>query len=90
MVLPTPGPPAIIIFAGHYAVWEILSLSVMLGIINAFDVPARQSLVYEMIEDKKELREVIKCFVVATKWSSVSVNSKKAVAQAVNSRCSKL
>src|ERR1700712_649230 len=46
---------AILIFAGHYAVWEILSLSVMLGIINAFDVPARQSLVYEMIEDKKDL-----------------------------------
>src|ERR1700744_2015323 len=46
---------AILILAGHYAVWEILSLSVMLGIINAFDVPARQSLVFEMIEDKKDL-----------------------------------
>jgi MFS family permease len=46
---------AILILAGHYAVWEILSLSVMLGIINAFDVPARQSLVYEMIDDKKDL-----------------------------------
>jgi MFS family permease len=46
---------AILILAGHYAVWEILSLSVLLGIINAFDVPARQSLVYEMIDDKKYL-----------------------------------
>jgi MFS family permease len=46
---------AIIILLGHYTVWEILSLSVMLGIINAFDVPARQSLVYEMIDDKKDL-----------------------------------
>jgi MFS family permease len=46
---------AVLILAGHYAVWEILSLSVMLGIINAFDVPARQSLVYEMIDDKKDL-----------------------------------
>jgi MFS family permease len=46
---------AILILAGHYAVWEILSLSVLLGMINAFDVPARQSLVYEMIEDKKDL-----------------------------------
>src|SRR6202012_6156181 len=45
---------AILILAGHYAVWEILSLSVMLGIINAFDVPARQSLVYEMIDENKE------------------------------------
>ncbi|MDB5023086.1 MAG: transporter [Mucilaginibacter sp.] len=46
---------AILILAGHYAVWEILTLSVLLGLINAFDVPARQSLVYEMIEDKKDL-----------------------------------
>src|SRR5882757_7798128 len=46
---------AVLILMGHYAVWEILSLSVLLGIINAFDVPARQSLVYEMIDDKQFL-----------------------------------
>src|SRR6195952_4948305 len=46
---------AILIFMKHYSVWEILSLSVLLGIINAFDVPARQSLVYEMVEDKNDL-----------------------------------
>lgn len=45
---------ALILFK-HYAVWEILSLSVLLGIINAFDVPARQSLVYEMVDDKDDL-----------------------------------
>jgi MFS family permease len=45
----------ILIFSKHYVVWEILALSVVLGIINAFDVPARQSLVYEMIEDKNDL-----------------------------------
>lgn len=44
-----------LIFFKHYEVWEILALSVLLGVINAFDVPARQSLVYEMIEDKKDL-----------------------------------
>jgi MFS family permease len=46
---------AILILLKHYAVWEILSLSVVLGIINAFDVPARQSLVYEMVDDKDDL-----------------------------------
>ncbi len=46
---------AVLILLKHYEVWEILSLSVMLGIINAFDVPARQSLVYEMVEDKNDL-----------------------------------
>jgi MFS family permease len=44
-----------LIFFKHYSVWEILALSVFLGIINAFDVPARQSLVYEMVSDKKDL-----------------------------------
>ncbi|GAA4336785.1 MFS transporter [Mucilaginibacter gynuensis] len=44
-----------LIFFKHYNVWEIIALSVVLGIINAFDVPARQSLVYEMIDDKAHL-----------------------------------
>jgi MFS family permease len=44
-----------LIFFKHYAVWEIIVLSVLLGIVNAFDVPARQSLVYEMVNDKKDL-----------------------------------
>jgi MFS family permease len=46
---------AVLILLKHYEVWEILSLSVVLGVINAFDVPARQSLVYEMIDDKDDL-----------------------------------
>lgn len=45
----------ILIFANHYRVWEILALSVVLGIINAFDVPARQALVFDMIDDKNDL-----------------------------------
>ncbi len=46
---------AILIFSNSYQVWQIIALSVVLGIINAFDVPARQSLVYEMVDDKKDL-----------------------------------
>jgi MFS family permease len=46
---------AILILLKHYEVWEILTLSVILGIINAFDVPARQALVYEMVDDKDDL-----------------------------------
>jgi MFS family permease len=45
----------LLVFTRHYNVWEIIALSVVLGIINAFDVPARQSLVYEMVNDKKDL-----------------------------------
>jgi len=45
----------ILILTNHYIVWEILSLSVVLGIINAFDVPVRQPLVHELIDDKADL-----------------------------------
>jgi len=46
---------ALLVLFVHYTVWEIFALSAVLGIINAFDVPARQALVYEMIDDKKDL-----------------------------------
>lgn len=45
----------LLVISGHYTVWGILALSFVLGLINAFDVPARQSLVNELIEDKKDL-----------------------------------
>ena len=45
----------ILILFKNYTVGEILALSVLLGIVNAFDVPARQSLVYDMVDDKKDL-----------------------------------
>ena len=45
----------VLIFFNDYAVWEIIALSALLGLINAFDVPARQSLVYEMVDDKTDL-----------------------------------
>src|ERR1700710_551471 len=39
---------AILVITGHTAVWAILALSILLGIINAFDVPARQSMIHEV------------------------------------------
>jgi MFS family permease len=45
----------LLVLSNHYNVWEILALSFVLGVINAFDVPARQSLVNEMVDDKKYL-----------------------------------
>lgn len=46
---------AILILTNHYVVWEILTLSIILGIINAFDVPARQPMVHDMVSDKADL-----------------------------------
>jgi MFS family permease len=45
----------LLIYFNPHAVWGIIALSAVLGFINAFDVPARQSLVYEMINNKAEL-----------------------------------
>src|SRR5664280_2836582 len=46
---------AILTLANHYTVWELLGLSAILGVINAFDSPARQPLVHEMINDPEDL-----------------------------------
>jgi MFS family permease len=50
---------AILILTGHYVIWEILTLSVVLGIINAFDVPARQPMIHEMVDNKEDLTNAI-------------------------------
>ena len=46
---------AILVFTGHAVVWAILVLSVILGIINAFDVPARQALVHDVVAEPADL-----------------------------------
>ncbi len=46
---------AILVITGHYVIWEILSLSIILGIINAFDVPARQAMIHEVLYDEADL-----------------------------------
>jgi MFS family permease len=46
---------AVLILTHHFVVWEILALGAVLGVINAFDVPARQPMVHEMVTDKEDL-----------------------------------
>jgi MFS family permease len=40
-------------------IWQVIGLALVLGVINAFDVPTRQSFVIEMVEDKKDLGNAI-------------------------------
>ena len=40
---------AALTMTGRIRVWEIIGLATMLGIVNAFDVPARQSFLIEMV-----------------------------------------
>jgi len=50
---------AIMVLTGHTTIWAILVLSIILGIINAFDVPARQTLLHEVVEDPADLPSAI-------------------------------
>src|SRR4051794_4811943 len=50
---------AALTFAGIITVTDILLLQVAQGIINAFDTPARQSFVVEMVEDRADLPNAI-------------------------------
>jgi len=50
---------AVLVLTGHTAIWAILALSVILGIINAFDIPARQSLFNEIIADPADLSNAL-------------------------------
>jgi MFS family permease len=45
--------------AGSIQVWHIVTLSIALGCINAFDVPSRQSFVIDMVEKKEDLGNAI-------------------------------
>lgn len=40
-------------------IWEIIALSALQGLINAFDTPARQAFLVQMVEDKKDLGNAI-------------------------------
>jgi len=50
---------AILALTGSIQIWHIVVLSIALGCINAFDVPARHSFVTEMVEKKEDLGNAI-------------------------------
>jgi MFS family permease len=50
---------ALLCLTGVVQIWHIVVLNVFLGCINAFDTPARQSFVIEMVEKKEDLGNAI-------------------------------
>ena len=50
---------AVLTFAGVIKVWHIIALSIFQGLINAFDMPARQTFLIEMVEDRADLPNAI-------------------------------
>jgi len=50
---------AVLTLTGLVQVWHLIVLSAVLGLINAFDVPSRQSFVVEMIAERDDLGNAI-------------------------------
>jgi MFS family permease len=50
---------AILALTGIVQIWHVILLSVFQGLINAFDMPARQAFVVEMVEKREDLPNAI-------------------------------
>lgn len=50
---------AALVLTNTITVWEILVLSIFYGVINAFEIPARQSFVIQMVERREDLPNAI-------------------------------
>ena len=50
---------ALLSLTGVIQIWQIVTLSVVLGCINAFDVPSRHSFVIELVEKKEDFGNAI-------------------------------
>jgi MFS family permease len=50
---------AFLTLTGLVTVWQIFSLAICLGLVNAFDTPTRQAFVIEMLDDKRDLGNAI-------------------------------
>lgn len=48
-----------LVLSERIEIWQILSLSLLLGAINAFDIPARQSFLVRMVDNKEDLPNAI-------------------------------
>ncbi|MCE5212893.1 MAG: MFS transporter [Deltaproteobacteria bacterium] len=50
---------AFLTLSGSIAVWHLVVLSLLLGTVNSFDMPARHSFVIDMVKDKSDLGNAI-------------------------------
>ena len=48
-----------LMFSGRLEIWHIIALSLLLGFINAFDAPARQSFFIQMLDRREDITNAI-------------------------------
>ena len=67
---------AVLTLTGTINIWHIVALSLSLGFINAFDMPARQAFVVEMVEKRSDMANAIAL-------NSAMVNASRLIGPAV-------
>jgi len=50
---------AFVVLAGIVQVWQVILLSLILGVVNAFDIPIRQAFVVELVDQREDLGNAI-------------------------------
>jgi MFS family permease len=50
---------AVLTLTGRVTIWHVVALSIFQGVVNAFDMPARQAFVVEMIERREDMANAI-------------------------------
>jgi MFS family permease len=50
---------AVLVLTGHIAMWQIIALSIFIGLVNAFDIPTRQSFIFELLDNQEDLPNAI-------------------------------
>ena len=50
---------AVLTLTGTVAVWHVLALSVCIGLVTAFDIPARQAFLIQMVEGRENLTNAL-------------------------------
>jgi MFS family permease len=48
-----------LMYSGRLAIWHVIALSLLLGFINALDMPARQSFLVQMLDRREDLTNAI-------------------------------
>lgn len=48
-----------LMYSGHLQIWHVIVLAFLLGVINAVDVPARQSFLVELLDRREDLTNAI-------------------------------
>lgn len=50
---------SVLVFTGSIEVWHVITLNIFSGLVNGFDMPARQSFIIEIVEKREDLGNAI-------------------------------